>query len=268
MNPKKCIFCRLPKEKYNEEHVFPAALGGAFILSTVCKDCNTKLGKNIDNPLSQNKIILFFRKIYDIKRKGILGERNIKNPFTGTGDYLDDEGNNHYISFNEKEKRFEPIAVRRYDDPIQLEGGAWIGKMTLPFSEFKDEEEIKKKYTDKFNLDPSEIGSIKQTIVPQKEIKISLKTPSGDLMLGCVKIAYEYAMTFIPSYWNDDYSKMYSRILLTNSIEESEKIIFDSDPYVKEEFEKKMANIKDLKTFHHLAILTTIKGKGLFPLTI
>ena len=262
---KICIFCREPKKKYTLEHMFPAAIGGAFIITTVCEDCNEKkLGKNIDNALSNNKMVLFYRKIYDVKRKDNFGARNIRDPFKGSRHHLDSDGNKHYVAFNEEKKAFEPTLVRQYEQPTPTEGGSWIGKVILPLKDFKSEEEVKKQYAKKFGLNPSDIGRIEKEINPQKQVNIRLADNSRSLMLGCVKIAYEFAMTFIPKYIDEPFSKELADILLTNTIKEEQNSYFNYDDEIKEEFTKRLAEIKNIKTFHHVAWLTTMKGKGLY----
>ena len=262
---KICIFCREPKDNFVPEHVFPAAIGGAFVILNVCDVCNKeRLGKKIDDGLSKNKIVLYYRKIFDVKRKGILGDRSIQNPFKGTGLHSDKDGNKHYISFNDEKKEFEPTLVPVFEKPIPHEKEGWVGKLTIPLKHYKSDEEVKELYAKKFGLNPSDIGRIEKEDNPQKELNLTLSAPNKSFMLGCLKIAYEFTMTFVPKYLEDPYSKLFADILLNNTITDNQKSYFDYDNEVRELFTKRISEIKDLRAFHHIALLKTISGKGLY----
>ena len=76
--------CRkeVPDIKGSREHVVPAALGGALIIREVCKDCNSKLGSNIDIGLTENKIIELHMNHYGLTKYGFP-----VNPFKNTDLY-------------------------------------------------------------------------------------------------------------------------------------------------------------------------------------
>lgn len=48
---RTCIICKNPKyeKEFNEEHVFPDSIGGEYKIHNVCEDCNSHLGKTIDD---------------------------------------------------------------------------------------------------------------------------------------------------------------------------------------------------------------------------
>lgn len=260
---KVCIFCRKPKDKFVPEHVFPAAIGGAFIILNVCEVCNEKLGEGIDTSLSNNRIVLFYRKQFNVGREGVFGKRNIRNPFKKTGHHLDEDGNEHYVSFNEDKKEFEPTMVRKYEELRQAEEG-WIGKLTIPLKDFTNEEDIKKQYAKKFGINTADIERIEKQINPQKTVTLNLSDSNRTFFLGCLKIAYEFAMTFIPGYIDDPFSKEFADILLTNSVKEEQKAYFNYDTDLRKEFTKRIGDIENLQPYHHVAMLTTIEGKGLY----
>ena len=262
---KKCIFCREPSEDFVPEHVFPAAIGGAFVILNVCGVCNRdRLGKKIDDGLSKNKIILFYRKIFNVRRKGISGDRNIPNPFKGTGLHSDKFGNKHFVSFNKEKNKFEANLVPVIEHPIPDKNESWIGKVTIPLKDFTSDEEIKKIYAKKIGINPSDIGAITKEINQQNEVELKLLAPNKPLILGCLKIAYEFAVTFLPKYLDDKYSKIFADILLSNAINEEQKVYFDFDNEVQNVFTNRISQINDLSLFHHIALIKTIKGKGLY----
>jgi hypothetical protein len=50
-SPPRCIFCRVPlagDHPPSEEHVIPDALGGTLKITSVCKPCNSRLGREVD----------------------------------------------------------------------------------------------------------------------------------------------------------------------------------------------------------------------------
>lgn len=73
----KCIFCEETKEG-TAEHIFPQFIGGTRIIEEVCKDCNSKLGSDVDSPLINNVLMEFYRYIYNLKSQK---NNRFPNPF-------------------------------------------------------------------------------------------------------------------------------------------------------------------------------------------
>lgn len=50
---KKCIICKKIKEdgEFNKEHIIPESIGGSLTIENVCKECNSKLGEEIDSKI-------------------------------------------------------------------------------------------------------------------------------------------------------------------------------------------------------------------------
>ncbi|KZX17728.1 hypothetical protein MBCUT_00220 [Methanobrevibacter cuticularis] len=76
---KKCILCETDKEdnEFNKEHVIPKQLGGTLTIENLCKDCNSKLGNELDQDIARN--ILY--KTYKLGEKIKSNRRNFINPF-------------------------------------------------------------------------------------------------------------------------------------------------------------------------------------------
>ncbi|XYU91462.1 HNH endonuclease [Pasteurella multocida] len=56
---KICIICRkefTTTRPATKEHIIPESIGGNYIIETVCKDCNSKMGTKIDAPFVKNLI--------------------------------------------------------------------------------------------------------------------------------------------------------------------------------------------------------------------
>ncbi|WP_420268046.1 HNH endonuclease, partial [Citrobacter portucalensis] len=75
-----CIICRLEKDNMSDEHVIPDSLGGYYHIHTVCRDCNSLLGTQVDTHLINNKFGELYRSHYNLKGK----TGGIPNPFGGT----------------------------------------------------------------------------------------------------------------------------------------------------------------------------------------
>ena len=56
---KKCIICKKIKndEEFNNEHIIPESIGGSLTIDNVCKECNTKLGDEIDSKIINDFLI-------------------------------------------------------------------------------------------------------------------------------------------------------------------------------------------------------------------
>ena len=52
-----CILCHRDNQIMSDEHVIPEAIGGYLHIDTICKECNSKLGANIDKLLVDNWLI-------------------------------------------------------------------------------------------------------------------------------------------------------------------------------------------------------------------
>ena len=76
-----CIICRNDNQDLSDEHVIPEAIGGYYHIYCVCKDCNSKLGKNVDKLLMDHWFIKAAR--YEKGLKGYSGK--IPNPLIGEG---------------------------------------------------------------------------------------------------------------------------------------------------------------------------------------
>lgn len=64
----KCIFCLNENASLTKEHIIPYGLGNRlFTLDCVCEDCNSKLGSELDNNISDSFVAKIFREQYGLK---------------------------------------------------------------------------------------------------------------------------------------------------------------------------------------------------------
>lgn len=260
---KVCIFCRVPKAHFKIEHVFPAALGGAFTIDNVCAECNEILGEKIDNPFCRHELILLNRHQYQIARKGFKGKRSIPNPLKSHR-FRDSEGREHFVQFNKDGQAISQL-IPQYQEPKPAEGG-FIGTLTVPYEEGMDEEKAKVSYARKYGLDLSEVVITNRTISPITPLNIQILALNDSLILGMIKIAYEFTATVLPDYIMDPFSEIFTQVLLSGEVIESQKAHFVEDEVVKKDLLDRMMRFRDLKQFHNLILMATIPGKGLYCL--
>ena len=256
---KICIICHSPKSTFTLEHVFPAAIGGDFIINSVCKECNEKLGKNIDDPLCRYEMVTWYRTIFKIQRKGKQGARTIPNPLKGI--HKDADGNEYLVTFNKKGQPESKI-LPKYEPPVNIEGG-FTAKLTIPLEDFTNEEDIVKKYAKKFKLDPNLIRVQNKEIKAPKEINATVSAENNIFILGTLKIAYETACTYLPDYLNDPLAKVFSNILLTKSLTDNEKKLFDDFHNLRDILTPKIDAIENIQTYHHAVLITALPNEGL-----
>ncbi len=66
---QKCIICLDDKDNFNDEHVIPDVLGGVYIINSVCKDCNSDLGRRVDIKIINEFAAKNFRHDYQLSGK-------------------------------------------------------------------------------------------------------------------------------------------------------------------------------------------------------
>lgn len=67
----KCIIClnEKPCQSFAKEHVFPEAIGGCYVINSVCRDCNSTFGYTVDAELSNCFLIQSNRLLLNVKGK-------------------------------------------------------------------------------------------------------------------------------------------------------------------------------------------------------
>lgn len=254
LTEKTCIICRKPKTEFNDEHVFPAAVGGAFVIDLVCADCNTLMGKTIDAPFVNHKEILLARHQYQIRRD----ERDIRNPFHGQS-IKDENGNDVYISVTEDGK-FE--AVRKPDfQIIQTEQGP-VGKLILAGKHLNDE--VLERYQKKFELLANEKVMDRQTVTAEEHgpVRVTLTDSSNKIIWECLKIGYETAVACLPTYFDDPLAVALSAMLDANEFDRALQPFFNPTN-LPDSIDRAIDQYPGLHQSHCFVILMNVPGRGL-----
>ncbi len=203
---KICIICRENKEEFNDEHVIPDSIDGFYHIYTVCVDCNSKMGKLIDNKLTNHKFIEFQRDLYGIKGKS----RTVPNPFSGTHTLKNDPEQKLHVILDEEGKYNIKLI------PKIIPGQEVTDKFTIVLDkqDALKADEILDKFLKRNGIPKEKIKSeILHKKIEEPWVHILLKIDVRDFKLAILKIAYEFAVDQLPAYFNDPIAIEISKIL-------------------------------------------------------
>lgn len=253
---KTCIICRKEKEDFNDEHVIPDSIQGYYHIYSVCIDCNSKLGSNIDRTLVNHKFIQFQRHLLNIKGKS----GSVPNPLSGTHHVQDNPNEKIILDINKKGEfvpRLLPVIPDLKNEPLANEFTIVVDK--------KDESKIDKivgKLLSRNGIDKKNVTSTLEHHKTKPVIHTKLKIDLHNFKAGILKIAYEFAVDSIPEYFNDKQAKVISKILLDADFDNlTSKVKFlgnGFDKMVLQPFEY----LVDFKNNNHYLILIS-SSKGL-----
>lgn len=218
-----CIICRQKKEPsdFNDEHVIPDSLNGYYHIKTVCKNCNSTMGTLIDGPLMKHKLTDLYR--WSNKIAGKSGK--IPKPFKGV--FKRQDSQEKYKFFEDKSGVFNLIKLP--SKPVINDIGDGKVEVNLSFDESTSNVDIQKainKVLDKHKLDKEKIEITKSQRSLDKDVPF-VQTWNIDTLkfkLGLLKIAYEFAVDNIPSYYSDTLAIQISELLVNADISKLDTI--------------------------------------------
>lgn len=204
---KFCIICRKEFTKENpatKEHIIPESIGGNYIIDTVCKNCNSKMGTKIDAPFVKNIISRIHIKENQIKKGNV--------DFPLKGNYQDKLGRKYQID------NLNSTPILLDDRPIldiqQLEDGKILVSISFEkYGSFSQEDRISLLYKHKSFLEKEYIknglefnfeeilnseftAQTKEPLPLQKQELIDF----NPFFLEALKIAYEFFVTTCPEF--------------------------------------------------------------------
>lgn len=257
----KCITCLnfKPIEEFNEEHIFPSAIGGAMTLHNVCKKCNTNLGRIVDQPFLAHQLVAYYRNRFNIARDDNRRKGDVPNPLKGT--ITDSKGLKHIIKFKDNVPQSEVIETLKFETD---ESGRLIGKVTIPKEKLEDLDAIIKKLAKRQGYALIDYTIIKEEIHPRESLSIDVDSPNNVFILGCMKIAYESVSHLFPFYLEDEISGWLRDALFTKNINEEFKQMLDGNNGVlMDRYEQIFNKIQGLQPIHHAVLIENIEGIGL-----
>ncbi|MBU5677921.1 HNH endonuclease [Alkaliphilus sp. MSJ-5] len=205
IDSKTCIICRKIKSKqdFNIEHIIPESIGNKkLIIHSVCKDCNSRLGKKVDYEITNNIVSELARFSHKIKGKS----GKIPNPFR-----KGITANGRIVYCDEDIKpRFEPeVKFNEETGMCNISAGSLEEAINIANKKLKR--------LGKPILTESQIDNLRDTVnikKEQPEIKITTSVDFYKIQMAFIKIAYEFMHYIIgDKYLEDSHGKRLSKIL-------------------------------------------------------
>lgn len=253
---RKCIICRKNRVEFSDEHVIPDAVKGYYHIYTVCKTCNSKLGENIDEPLTNHKFMEFQR--FSMRISGKKGK--IPNPLGGVHGFKDDEDIKVRI---QEDNNGELIPYILPDIPRDIINNNFSIKVDK-----KDEKNIDKiinKILERNGI-PKENASIvkNETQILDKPIIVELSIDIEKFKMGLLKIGYEFATDTIKNYFLKDVkAKTISKLLYNADFDGLDKHNLFIGNGLQREIMKPFEGLINFENDFHYLILISGKEIGL-----
>lgn len=244
-----CIICHQDNVTLSDEHIIPDSMGGYIHCYNVCKDCNSKLGEQVDKHLMNHFFIQGARHNHHLKGK----KDAIPNPLLGdavlkTGEKVRVEGVNGVITphllptapvISDDNRSFHVVLDKRDEKLIPSIAQKMYKKMGLKPGEFK----IVSQREEHQLIQPV---IEKQSIIDLKKFKI-----------GILKIAYESCVQLFPEYENDPNGQLYAEILRTADLDRLDEVPFIGDGF-QDPFELLLSKFLDYsnKKRHYIIFFT------------
>lgn len=204
---KKCIICKKIKadNEFNKEHIIPESIGGSLTTENVCKDCNNRLGIEIDSKIADDFLI-----------KGNVVGNEIKNKKNKEKVLFDKLTSNKNPQIKIKAKREKSGKFKNWETNTSLKTSPENKKSHLiHYDANKNKEEvvkdIEKQFKRKYDkvLSEDEIEQIKYKMKneyeqPKIEFNFRAKIDFKKLSREFIKIAYESAHYLLGEKYFDD----------------------------------------------------------------
>ena len=245
-----CIICRKQTTDFSDEHVIPDSLGGYYHIYTVCKQCNSDLGSNVDSNLVNHKFSDFQRYLMEIKGKS----GKIPNPFSGIHSFTENSDQKVQVRL-EDDRKTVPYIIPRVNQS-KNNGIVESVNIVVDATDENKLDGIIKKTAKRIGV-PYERISVGEKIVqstPYPEIHIPLSIDLHDFKLGMLKIAYEFAIDSIPAYYDDPMAIDISKVLYTAAHERSTEFVKVGNGF-QHEIMKPFENLLDLENEKHYLVL-------------
>lgn len=239
-----CIICWKTADVLSDEHVIPEGLGGHYHITSVCRDCNSRLGHHIDSKLVNHTFSKFGRYLENLTGKS----KNLPNPFSGTHTLADDESQKMRLEIDETgalKPHLIPKVEWKFDQSTQ--------NLTLilampPADKEKILEKVERRYGIK--TDSQALPVTKKQVT----VRTAITVDTLEFKIGLLKMAYEFAYDVLPRYRLDPTVKEISAILENVEYENAEKYANIGDGFDRSVL-KQLSEIIDFQTGNHYLVL-------------
>ncbi len=253
----ECIICRTEQDQseMSDEHVIPDSLGGYYHIYNVCRPCNSKMGETVDSPLINNKITELYRFCEQLQGKS----GNIPNPFTGTIIGADDpavkaraivgeDGVLRFVLLPRVHVNEEDGVVKSIEISVDVEDEAKI-------------EPILQKKLARLGVDSSGgIQGERVRSVLEGGFSTRWEIDARNFKIGLLKIAYEFAVDSIESFYDTDEAREIARILHETNYEAVEGFVKIGSGLQPEVFDPFTDYLDVNSRKHYLVLIQTDMG--------
>ena len=249
-----CIICHRDHVEMSDEHVIPDAIGGYYHIYKVCKECNSKLGDNVDSQLLKHWVIKCERHI-----KKLAGKTNkIPNPLLGAG-VLEDG-----TKVRVEEDSAGVIVPRILPSSPRIAADGKSFSFSVDVKDKKLINHIADKTKKKLGIDGGyyhivENQQVKQ--IPNPIVRLQAQIDLKNYRIGLLKMAYEFAVDKIPSYYDDPKARLYAEILKDGALDRLSEVGFVGDGFINAEIKPFEDYIDYCKPDRHILILFNANGK-------
>lgn len=249
-----CIICHRDNVEMSDEHVIPDAIGGYYHIYKVCKDCNSKLGDNVDSQLLKHWVIKGARHV-----KKLAGKTNkIPNPLLGDG--ILDDGTKVRV----EEDNAGVIAPRILPSNPQIAADGQSFCFSVDVKDKNLINHIADKTKKKLGIDGNgyhivESQQVKQ--IPNPIVKLQAQIDLSNYRIGLLKMAYEFAVDKVPSYYDDPNARLYAEILKDGALDRLDEIGFEGDGFINADIKPFEDYIDYSKPDRHILMLFNANGK-------
>lgn len=210
----RCIICREEKDE-SEEHIVPEALGNKkLITKRVCKECNNKLGANVDDYLTNHPIVKLIRI-----DENLLGKSGKEIKFFSGIEVDEDTG----LKYDMKDGKpvLQPRMITGIDGHIRIEAANVQAGLDY-FRKIMKRKGYSNEQIDKI-CEEAITGEAQLTSPPK--FKKDATIDFSKLGLAAIKIAYEYAFSVLgEKYLDDDIAILFARELKKNAYSAKKEI--------------------------------------------
>lgn len=214
---KTCIICNKEKEEiqFNIEHVIPESIGGALTINSVCTDCNSRLGTEVDIHLINHLTVRDSCFNHKIRNKdGKVPEPSISNGFLDK-----DQRQRVKYKFDEDGK---PIEVFR-TPYVEKDFKSGKVKIILDVKDKDNLQTILNKITDRNKLPRISKEDIEKNsftgTVEKPIIHVSNYFDIVQFHRGFFKIIYELAWLWLGNeYLKDETGKIIKECMFDNNL--------------------------------------------------
>lgn len=226
----KCIICGNPAADLTDEHVIPDSIGGYYHIYSVCKDCNSKLGDNVDTHLVNHWLIQGKRHLLKIPGKS----GNIPNPLVGRGIL---ESGEMVTLVEDVNGIVHPRIIPSKPVITKDENGNILNiQLTLDKADEKNVSKILNTICKRNGIDLSKYKITRDVTDHSIAKPVVTSTQTIDIRkfkLAMIKMAYEFAVDKIPGYFDDCMASQIRDMLRNTDFDSIDNVFFgdgiDSD---------------------------------------